>query len=77
MNWQDRISTDAAVLAGKPVIKGTRVSVALILDLLAGGWTEAEILENYPHVDVEDIRACLYYAADLLQRERIYPVPAP
>ena len=56
-----RIVCDADVLTGKPVIKGTRLAVEFILGLLAHGWTEAEILENYPHIVQEDIRACLAY----------------
>jgi uncharacterized protein (DUF433 family) len=48
MNWQERIIADLMVLAGKPVIKGTRLAVEFILDLLAGGWSEAEIFQTYP-----------------------------
>lgn len=62
MDWQDRITTGPATLVGKPVIKGTRLAVEFVLDLLAGGWTEADVLENYPHVTAEDVRACLRYA---------------
>ena len=61
-NWKDRIIIDEAVLTGKPVIKGPRLAVEFIIDLLAHGWSEAEILENYPGTVVEDIRACLAYA---------------
>jgi uncharacterized protein (DUF433 family) len=61
-NWKDRIVIDEAILTGKPVIKGTRLAVEFIIDLLAHGWSEAEILENYPGIAVEDIRACLAYA---------------
>lgn len=63
MNWQDRIAIDAAVLVGKPVIKGTRLAVEFIVELLANGWTEQQIQENYPGVTPEDISACLHYAA--------------
>lgn len=65
-NWQDRIVIDGAVLTGKPVIKGTRLAVEFIIDLLAPGWSEVEILENYPGIVVEDIRACLAYASATL-----------
>lgn len=58
MNWQERIIADPKVLAGKPVIKGTRLAVEFILDLLAGGWSEAEVLQNYPKLTHEDIQAC-------------------
>lgn len=76
MAWQERITFDNAVLAGKPTIRGTRLSVKLILDLLAGGWSETDVLESYPHISSEDIRACLHYAANALREERIYPTPA-
>ncbi len=59
----DRIVVDPAVLVGKPVIKGTRLAVEFIIDLLAQGWTEAEILRNYPSLTHEDVLACLAYAS--------------
>ena len=62
-DWQRRIVLDPAVLAGKPVVKGTRLSVAFILELLAEGWSESEILDNYPGLTPEDLRACLAYAS--------------
>ena len=68
-HWTDRIVIDEAVLTGKPVIKGTRLAIELIIDLLAHGWTETEILENYPGIVVEDIRACLAYASATLYAE--------
>lgn len=76
MNWRDRIVLDPAVLAGKPVVKGTRLSVAFVLDLLAQGWSEQEILDQYPNLSRDDIRACLAYAGDLVREERSYPLPA-
>jgi uncharacterized protein (DUF433 family) len=63
-----RIVLDPAILAGKPVIKGTRLSVEFIIGLMADGWTEAEILRNYPGIAAEDIAACLAYARDMLNR---------
>jgi len=74
MTWQDRIIVDPRVLVGKPVIKGTRLAVEFIVDLLAAGWTHEQILENYPHVRQEDIQACLAYAAELLHTERVIPL---
>ena len=65
MDWQERIVIDPDILTGKPVIKGTRLAVDFVVDLLAQGWTEAEIIENYPGVTIEDIRACL-------QQQRLY-----
>jgi uncharacterized protein (DUF433 family) len=63
MSWQDRIVIDPEILVGKPVVKGTRLAVDFIIDLLAQGWTEMEILRNYPGLTQEDIRACLVYAS--------------
>ncbi len=59
----NRITANPKVLGGKPVIKGTRISVEFILELLASGATEAEILQDYPHLKSIDIKACLAYAA--------------
>lgn len=74
MTWEDRIIVDPAILTGKPIVKGTRLSVEFIMGLLAQGWSEAEVLRNYPGLVHEDIQACLAYAHDLLQAERIYLV---
>lgn len=74
MTWQERIVVDSGVLAGKPIIRGTRLSVEFIVDLLAQGWTETDMLQNYPGLKHEDIQACLLYARDLLQAERVYLV---
>ena len=76
MTWQERIIIDPAILAGKPVIKGTRLAVEFIIGLLAAEWTEDEILHNYPGLTHEDIVACLHYASSMLQAEKVYPVAA-
>ena len=76
MSWQDRIVIDPKVLVGKPVVKGTRLAVELIVDLLAQAWTEDDILQNYPGLTRDDIRACLAYASDRLRSERVYPLSA-
>lgn len=76
MNWRERIVVDPAILVGKPVVKGTRLAVEFIVDLLAQGWTEADILRNYPGLAHEDIQACLAYASDRLRAEKVYPLPA-
>jgi uncharacterized protein (DUF433 family) len=73
MEWQERIVIDPAILTGKPVIRGSRLAVEFIIDLLAQGWDEAEILRNYPGITHEDIQACLAYASSLLKSERVYP----
>jgi uncharacterized protein (DUF433 family) len=71
-----RIVLDPAVLAGKPVIRGTRLSVEFIIGLMADGWSEADILGEYPGISHDDIAACLAYARDVLRSEEVYPSPA-
>lgn len=71
-----RITLNPDVLAGKPVIRGTRLSVEFIIGLMADGWTEADILQSYPGVAHEDIIACLAYARDTLGSEKIFPSAA-
>lgn len=71
-----RITLDPKVLAGKPVIRGTRLSVEFVIGLMAEGWSEADILENYSGVTHEDIIACLAYARDALSSEKVYPSAA-
>jgi uncharacterized protein (DUF433 family) len=61
-----RITLDPAILAGKPVIKGTRLAVDFIIGLLAEGWSEADILQNYPGIAREDVAACLAYRRNRL-----------
>lgn len=70
--WEERIVVDPKILVGKPVIKGTRLAVEFILDLLAQGWPPGEILRNYPGLETEDIQACLAYARDMLRSEKVY-----
>ena len=74
MAWQDRISIDPKILVGKPVIKGSRIAVELVIDLLGKGWTQDQILDSYPNITAEDIKACLAYASELLHSERCYPL---
>jgi len=74
MNWRDRITSDKDILLGKPVIKGTRISVELILDLLADGWTEAQVLESYPHINAEDLKAVFGYLRDGVQQDLYLPL---
>lgn len=74
MDWQNRITINSEVLVGKPVIKGTRLSVEFIIDLLAQGWLEVDILKNYPGITQEDIKACLSYASNVLKTEKVYPL---
>lgn len=76
MDRQDRITIDPKILVGKPVIKGTRIAVEFVIDLLAQGWSEPEILRNYPGLTHEDILACLKYAGEILHSEKVYPMTA-
>lgn len=74
MIWADRIAIDPAILDGKPVVRGTRLAVDLIIGLLAQGWSESDVLRNYPGLSREDIAACLQYASEVLQAEKVYPL---
>ena len=76
LTWVNRIVIDPAILLGKPIVCGTRISVEFVIDLLARGWTPEQVLEEYDHLTIEDIRACLMYASEMLQTERVYLVPA-
>ena len=67
-----RIVTDKNIVMGRPAVRGTRLTVEFILELLAHGWSEAEILENYPSLVLEDIRACLAYASAMLAAGKPY-----
>ena len=75
MDWKERISVDPLVCHGKACIKGTRIMVSIILDNLADGASEKEILKSYPSLTPDDIRAAIAYAAEL-SRERLVAVPA-
>lgn len=74
MDWQQYIVADADVLVGKPVIRGTRIAIEFLLELLAEGWTSEQIVENYPQLRPEHIQAALHYAAETIRRERVYPL---
>ncbi|TYQ25705.1 DUF433 domain-containing protein [Pseudanabaena sp. UWO311] len=76
MDWQSRITLNPNILVGKPVIKGTRLAVEFIIDLLAQGWSTDEILRNYSGITVVDIQACLYYASASLKVEKVYAIAA-
>jgi uncharacterized protein (DUF433 family) len=76
MPLSERIVVDPEILAGKPVIRGTRLAVEFILELLAAGQSETEILANYPGLTHDDLLACLAYASYLAHEYRAYPIPA-
>ncbi len=76
MLWKDFIHTDPKILLGKPVVKGTRLSVDFILGLFAEGWTEQQVLENYPVLTNMSLRAVFAFAAECLQEEMFAVVSA-
>jgi len=73
----NRISVDPRVMAGKPVIRGTRIPVEIIVRMLAQGIPESDILREYPRLQPEDIRAALAYAAQVLAHEDVFPIAVP
>lgn len=69
MKLKDRVVLDPEILAGKPIIRGTRISAQFLLEPLANGWTYERILNNYPQLFKEDIQAALEYAAETLKAD--------
>ena len=74
MALTERIVVDPKILTGKPVVRGTRISVELVVELLAAGWSHEQILASHPHLSEADIRACLAYASEFLREEKVYPL---
>jgi len=74
---EHRISASPGVMSGKAVISGTRIPVELIVRMLAQGISQDEILQEYPRLQAEDIRAALTYAANVLAGETVFPIPTP
>jgi uncharacterized protein (DUF433 family) len=75
MNWRNHIETNDNILLGKPVVKGTRVSIEHIIKLLASGWTENQILDNYPRLSRESLQAVFAYIQDIMKDGLIYEKP--
>jgi len=75
MDWREYIETNEKVLLGKPTIKGTRLSIEHIINLLASGWTEKEIFENYPRLEKIHLQAVFYYLRDIMSDGMIYNPP--
>ena len=73
MRWQDYITADPTVAAGKPVVRGTRLTVDFLLRLLASEWTREQILREYPHLPAAGLDAALLFAADAVEHERLFP----
>ncbi len=74
MNWRSYIVSDKEILRGKPVIKGTRISVELVLELLADGRTEAQLLQSYPNITAEDLQAVFAYLRDGMHQSVYLPL---
>jgi len=70
MDWRNHIVSDPEILVGKPIIKGTRLSVELIIGWLASGWTFEQVLDSYPHLTRDDILAALAFAAEMMREEQ-------
>jgi uncharacterized protein (DUF433 family) len=75
MNWKAYIEVNDQILVGKPIVKGTRLSVEYIIGLLASGWTEQQILENYPRLSKESLQAVFGYIQDFLKDGLFYNEP--
>jgi len=74
MDYKNRITSDYKIMLGKPVIKGTRITIELILRKMAEGATAKEIIEMYPKLQLEDLMACLNYAADVIAKEEVIEI---
>ena len=72
-NWQQHIAIDPGVMLGKPCIKGTRITVELVLEKLGAGEAEADLIEDYPQITREDILACLTFASTSVRNEIVLP----
>lgn len=75
MDWRDRIESDPAICGGRPRVKGTRLTVEFLLGLKATGWSEAMILDGYPHLHEEDLRAVFAFAQSLIEEETFLAQP--
>lgn len=73
-DWLERIQVNPKIMVGKPIIRGTRIPVELLVRMVAQGISEAEILEEYPRLELADIRAALSYAATLVAQDEIFPL---
>jgi len=76
MNWQNYIVSNPDILLGKPTIRGSRISVELILDLYSTGWTEQQILEAYPTLTSESLRSVFIYLKECINQELYFPLSA-
>jgi uncharacterized protein (DUF433 family) len=72
INWKDYIHSDKNILSGKPVVKGTRISVEFILSLFSNGWSEDTIIKEYDHISRESLRAVFLYLEDCIKNDYLY-----
>jgi uncharacterized protein (DUF433 family) len=75
--WSDYVTSDPEILGGKPVVRGTRLAVDFILGLFAAGWTQDQVLANYPALTPDSLKAVFGYAAEVLHEEVILPLRSP
>jgi len=75
MRWQEFIHSDPDILIGKPVVKGTRLSIDFILRLFGNGWTMSQVLESYPQLTIDSLQAVFAFAAESLSQETVYAMP--
>jgi len=75
-DWQKFIHSDPQVLLGKPVVRGTRLAVDFILGLFAAGWTEKQVLESYPNLTPQALRAVFAFSAECMRDQTLYAIPA-
>lgn len=75
VNWREHIHADPTVLAGKPVVRGTRLSVDFLLRLFGNGWTVQEVMDSYPRLTPDDMQAVFAYAAECMSEEALYALP--
>lgn len=76
MNWKEFIVSDPNILLGKPTLKGTRISVELVLELMESGWNEEMILSAYPNLTQDSLRAVFAYLKNCIQQELYFPISA-
>ena len=74
MDWKPYIHSNNKILGGKPLVKGTRLSVDFLLDLFAAGWTQQQVLDSYPSLTPESLRAVFAFAAEAMHEEAFYTV---
>lgn len=76
MDWRAHIHVDPSIASGKPVIRGTRLTVDFVFRLLANGWTHEQVIENYPQLTAEDLQACYGFVTECLGEESFLPARA-